>query len=139
MDDTDKDHDLSERKFYPAEEEAKFSKAQPESTPQTEHPAYKLAFQDREFLLREELRPVRFQLELLKTEMLLDEAGVGSTLVMYGSARIPPPESAQVARTCEMLAVTSIERESAGPAGPNRVMSPVPAGTPATGQASRTE
>jgi hypothetical protein len=93
----DRDRDLAERKFYPAEEEAKFSKAAPVSTPQTEHPAYKLAFQDREFLLREELRPVRFQLELLKTEMLLDEAGVGSTLVMYGSARIPPPESVQVA------------------------------------------
>lgn len=97
MDDTDKDHDLSERKFYPAEEEAKFSQAKPESTPQTQHPAYQLAFQDRDFLLREELRPVRFQLELLKTEMLLDEAGVGSTLVMYGSARIPPPESAPIA------------------------------------------
>jgi len=41
------------------------------------------------------LRPVRFQLELLKPEMLLDEAGVGSTLVMYGSARIPSPEKAE--------------------------------------------
>ena len=61
------------------------------STPQTESHAYKLAFQDNEFLLREDLRPVRFQLELLKPEMLLDEAGVGSTLVMYGSARIPSP------------------------------------------------
>ena len=91
----DQDHDLSGRKFYPAEKEAEFSKAVPHSTPQTEHPAYKLAFQDRDFLLREELRPVRFQLELLKPEMLLDEAGVGSTLVMYGSARIPSPEQAE--------------------------------------------
>jgi uncharacterized protein (TIGR00730 family) len=40
---------------------------------------------------------VRFQLELLKTEMLLEEAGVGSTLVMYGSARIPPPEAVATA------------------------------------------
>ena len=40
---------------------------------------------------------MRFQLELLKPEMLLDEAGVGSTLVMYGSARIPPPEAAEEA------------------------------------------
>ena len=38
---------------------------------------------------------MRFQLELLKPEMLLDEARVGSTLVMYGSARIPSPEQAQ--------------------------------------------
>ncbi len=87
--------DLKDRRFYPAEQEAKFSSEDPSDTPQTRHPAYRLAFQDDEFLLREELRPVRFQLELLKPEMLLDEAGVGSTLVMYGSARIPSPEEAQ--------------------------------------------
>ena len=90
-------HDRAARNFYPAEEEAQFSKSQPHSTPQTLDPAYELAFQDRDFLLREELRPVRFQLELLKPEMLLDEAGVGSTLVMYGSARIPPPHSVETA------------------------------------------
>jgi uncharacterized protein (TIGR00730 family) len=38
---------------------------------------------------------VRFQLELLKPEMLLDEAKIGSTLVIYGSARIPAPEAAE--------------------------------------------
>jgi hypothetical protein len=90
--------DLKDRKFYPAEQEAKFEKKGLETaTPQTAHPSYKLAFQDKEFLLREELRPVRFQLELLKPEMILDEANVGSTMVMYGSARIPPPESAETA------------------------------------------
>ncbi len=61
------------------------------STPQTESPSYRLAFQDDEFLLREDLRPVRFQLELLKPELLLDEAKIKSTLVFYGSARIPEP------------------------------------------------
>ena len=61
------------------------------STPQTESDAYKLAFQDTEFLLREDLRPVRFQLELLKPELLLNEANIGSTFVFYGSARIPAP------------------------------------------------
>ena len=89
------DKDLSDRRFYRAEQEAKFSESSPTDTPQTRHPAYRLAFQDTDFLLREELRPVRFQLELLKPEMLLDEAGVGSTLVMYGSARIPSPEQAE--------------------------------------------
>lgn len=62
--------------------------------PQTESAAYRLAFQDMDFLLREDLRPVRFQLELLKPELLLQEAGVLSTLVFYGSARIPSPEAA---------------------------------------------
>jgi uncharacterized protein (TIGR00730 family) len=88
------DRELARRKFYEARQEAAFTEASPTVTPQTEHPAYRLAFQDRDFLLRDELRPVRFQLELLKPEMLLDEAGVGSTLVMYGSARIPSPEMA---------------------------------------------
>src|ERR671921_2528758 len=64
------------------------------SIPQTESEAYKLAFQDEEFLLREDLRPVRFQLELLKPELLLNEANIGSMFVFYGSARIPSPEMA---------------------------------------------
>ena len=97
MTDKKSERDLSDRKFYPADEEAKFEKSLKNQTPQTAHPAYKLAFQDTDFLLRDELRPVRFQLELLKPEMLLDEAGVGSTLVVYGSARIPPPEAAEAA------------------------------------------
>ncbi|MEO8617751.1 MAG: LOG family protein [Sphingomicrobium sp.] len=68
------------------------------SSPQTESEAYKLAFQDNEFLLREDLRPVRFQLELLKPELLLDEANIASTFVFYGSARVPEPvKAAEVA------------------------------------------
>ena len=88
---------LHRRRFYKAEQEASFAEAQPHTTPQTQDPAYRLAFSDTEFLLREELRPVRFQLELLKCEMLLDEAKIGSTLVCYGSARIPSPEMAEAA------------------------------------------
>jgi len=89
------EHDLAGRKFYPAEEEAGFAEQLASGTPQTRDPAYRLAFRDTDFMLRDELRPVRFQLELLKPEMLLDEAGVGSTLVMYGSARIPSPQQAE--------------------------------------------
>ena len=81
------------RVFARAQEDAETARAQ-SHTPQTEHPAYKLAFQDMDFLLREDLRPVRFQLELLKPQLLLDEAHIASTLVMYGSARIPEPEKA---------------------------------------------
>src|SRR5436305_12877330 len=64
------------------------------SVPQTESVAYKLAFQDTEFLLREDLRPVPSQLELLKPELLLNESNIGSTFVFYGSARIPAPDMA---------------------------------------------
>ena len=62
--------------------------------PQTDSAAYKLAFQDAEFLLREDLRPIRFQLELLKPELFLNEAKIASTMVFYGSARIPAPDKA---------------------------------------------
>lgn len=86
------DHELADHKFYHADAEASFADQEVADTPQTRHPTYKLAFRDTDFLLREELRPVRFQLELLKPEMVLEEARVGSTLVMYGSARIPAPE-----------------------------------------------
>src|SRR5688572_26147595 len=83
------------RVFAPAREDAEVA-AHATSSPQTEHSAYRLAFQDAEFLLREDLRPVRFQLELLKPELMLDEADIGSTFVFYGSARIPESSKAQV-------------------------------------------
>jgi len=57
--------------------------------------SYHLAFQDMDFLLREDLRPIRLQLELLKPELLLQEAEIQSTIVFYGSARIPDPDSAE--------------------------------------------
>lgn len=68
-------------------------------TPQTRSPAYRLAFADEDFLCRDALRPVRLQLELLKPEMLLDEAGINSTIVLFGGARIPSPAEKDKART----------------------------------------
>jgi uncharacterized protein (TIGR00730 family) len=89
---TDKRHELTARNFPSAEEEARALEAStryagPES-------AYRLAFTDTAFLLREELRPVRMQLELLKPEMVQQEQGIESTIVIFGSARIVPPEAA---------------------------------------------
>lgn len=75
-------------------------------TPQTRAPAYKLAFADSDFLCREELRPVRLQLELLKPQMILDERGIESTIVLFGGARIPEPAKKNEART-ETLAELS--------------------------------
>jgi uncharacterized protein (TIGR00730 family) len=86
---------VPKRVFPPARQDAAIA-AQATPLPQTAHPAYRLAFQDNEFLLREDLRPVRFQLELMKAEMMLEEAGIGSTFVFYGSARIPDPERADL-------------------------------------------
>lgn len=53
-------------------------------TPQTRSPAYALAFADDDFMCRDELRPVRLQLELLKPELMLDEQEIISTVVMFG-------------------------------------------------------
>ena len=56
--------------------------------------AFRLAFTDTDFLLREELRPVRMQLELLKPELVQQEQGIESTIVIFGSARIASFEDA---------------------------------------------
>jgi len=68
-------------------------------TPQTRSPAYRLAFADDDFLCRDELRPVRLQLELLKPQLELDERQIDSTIVLFGGARIPDPEYKSTART----------------------------------------
>ncbi len=68
-------------------------------TAQTRSPAYRLAFADDDFLCREELRPVRLQLELLKPQLMLDEHQIESTIVLFGGARIPRPSEADKART----------------------------------------
>ncbi|GAA0573016.1 LOG family protein [Caenispirillum bisanense] len=66
-----------------------------EQTPQTLSPSYRLAFTDLDFLTDRALRPIRLQLELLKPELLLQEEHIVSTVVVFGSARIPEPEVAK--------------------------------------------
>jgi uncharacterized protein (TIGR00730 family) len=68
-------------------------------TPQTLSPSYRLAFADQDFLGHDELRPVRLQLELLKFEMLMEEHGIESTIVLFGGARIPSPAEKDKAKT----------------------------------------
>lgn len=85
---------LPDRLFPTARDEAAAA-AKPTSVPQTEHPAYELAFQDKDFLLTDEMRPVRLQLEMAKCDLALAAAGIKSMFVFYGSARIPAPEDAQ--------------------------------------------
>ena len=65
---------------------------------------YSKTFPDTEFLLRDELRPLRLQLELLKPELIQQEKGIHSTIVMFGSARIlEPSASAEHLRQAEQL------------------------------------
>ena len=85
--------DLAARNFPSAEEEAAALK--PTSRYDGVDSSYRLAFTDARFLLREELRPVRMQLELLKPEMVLSEEGIVATVVIFGSARLMPRTVAQ--------------------------------------------
>ncbi len=64
---------------------------------QTASPSYRLAFEDVDFLLRQDLRPIRLQLELLKPELLQQQHGIKSTVAVFGSARIPSPDQAAAA------------------------------------------
>jgi uncharacterized protein (TIGR00730 family) len=81
-------------------------------TPQTRAPAYRLAFADDEFLCRDELRPVRLQLELLKPQMVMDERGIASTVVLFGGARIPEPAKKDTARTKTLAELTKYYDEA---------------------------
>jgi uncharacterized protein (TIGR00730 family) len=79
--------------FPSAKEDRLHAHLDPE-TPQTSSPAYRLGYADPEFLLRDELRATRLQLEFLKPEILQRDRGITATVVMFGSARIPSPEDA---------------------------------------------
>lgn len=83
---------LDARNFPSAEQEAQA--LTPPSRYGGPDSSYRLAFTDTDFLLRDELRPVRMQLELLKPELVQQAQGVERTLVIFGSARIPSPEQA---------------------------------------------
>lgn len=79
---------------FPTAEEDVSAASLTADTVQTRSPSYRLAYSDEEFLLRDELRPVRLQLELLKPDLLQEERGIHSTVVVFGSSRIPDEQTA---------------------------------------------
>jgi len=64
-----------------------------------DHSSYRLAFADNEFLMQDELRHVRLQLEYLKPQLVLEQHNIIATIVVFGSARFLSPEQAQTAVT----------------------------------------
>ncbi|MGZ8903889.1 MAG: LOG family protein [Methylobacter sp.] len=64
-------------------------------TLQSHSPSYRLAYDDFDFIMRDELRAVRLQLELLKPELAQLDHNIHATVVIFGSARIPDHETAQ--------------------------------------------
>lgn len=104
---------MTERKrtFPDAQEDIARSRHTPD-TPQTRSPAYRLAFNDDAFMAREELRPVRLQLELLKPELMMSEYGVESTLVLFGGSRVPEPAEKDSARTETLAGLSRFYEEA---------------------------
>src|ERR1700682_5380946 len=68
-----------------------------EPTAQEKSPSYLLPVEDTEFLLRDEMRAIRFALEYAKDELLLQDWGIRSTIIVFGGARVPSPEQADAA------------------------------------------
>jgi uncharacterized protein (TIGR00730 family) len=101
----------SSHTFRDSIEDARASHRIPD-TPQSRSPAYRLAFIDEDFMMRPELRPVRLQLELLKPQLVLDERGIESTVVMFGGARIPSPEKKDTAKTPALAELSHFYEEA---------------------------
>lgn len=104
------DQDPALRHFRSAEQDREILRHVPR-TPQTLSPSYRLAFDDPDFLMRDELRPVRLQLELMKPELIFQEQGVDSTVVVFGGARIPAP-GAKPVRTTDPALVKSLQKKA---------------------------
>ncbi|MFH1965606.1 MAG: TIGR00730 family Rossman fold protein [Acidobacteriota bacterium] len=58
-------------------------------------PSYRLVENDSEFLAKDDLRPVRMQLELLKPELTFKEEGIKQTFVVFGGTQIIPKKNAE--------------------------------------------
>ena len=86
----------------------------PRPTGDNRSSSYIPADKDTEFLNRDELRPIRIGLELLKPELIQREEGIQSTIVVFGSARLHEPAVAK-------RALHAVEAEAAQvPADPVR-------------------
>jgi uncharacterized protein (TIGR00730 family) len=100
------------RRIFPSAKEDARIAGKTADAAHCQSPSYRLAFQDPDFLLRDELRPVRLELELLKPELILQEHHIESTVVIFGSARIPEPQSAAEGLAA---ATAELQRDTANP------------------------
>jgi len=82
-----------------------------DDTAQKKSRSYLLPVEDTEFLLRDELRAIRFALEYAKAELLLRDWGIRSTLIVFGSAHTPSPEQVEAARAAKSKDLARLERQ----------------------------
>ena len=81
-------------RIFPSASEDAASSTSCVLSPQTQSESYKLSYMDSNFIMRDELRSVRLQLELLKPELLQEEHGIHATVVIFGGSRIAEKEHA---------------------------------------------
>ncbi len=84
----------------------------PDNAAQKRAHSYRMPIEDTEFLLRDEMRDIRFALEYAKAELALRDWGIRSTIIVFGSARTPAPEQAEAA----LAAATSAAERGAAEA-----------------------
>jgi uncharacterized protein (TIGR00730 family) len=66
-----------------------------DSSAQIQSASYRLPVEDTAFLLRDEMRAMRLAMEYSKADLLLRDWGIRSTIIVFGSSRIPSPERAE--------------------------------------------
>ena len=60
-----------------------------------EHPSYRLAYLDPDFVQSDISRPLRLLMELMKPEIMMEEEGVHSSVVVFGGTQVVPLDEAQ--------------------------------------------
>lgn len=90
-----KNTDKKPRVFPSAADDAALACKVPAKREPSSSSAFLLAYDDKEFLQSDAMRSVRVMLELSKPELALNEHHIEHTVVMFGSARISDPETAQ--------------------------------------------
>ena len=82
-----------------------------DDSPQKKSPSYRLPATDTDFLMRDELRAIRFALEYAKAELLLRDWGIRSTIIVFGGARMLSPERVEAARAAKSQDLARLERQ----------------------------
>ena len=79
-----------------------------------DNPSYKVAYKDLDFIASDDLRPVRLHLELLKPEKMMEEAGIHSSVVVFGGTQVASKEQADalVAAAKAKLAANADDAEA---------------------------
>ncbi len=89
-----KTNNKNKRLLFSAEEDRNLAKHNKRNKLLNALSSYQLAYDDQDFILRDEMRPVRLMLELTKAEMILKDHNINHTIVVFGSSRTPRPEDA---------------------------------------------